>query len=284
MSTIGTMIPASGFTGVGQTFGAGTSATSALQSGLGGAASSGGSAAASAGMALNPIGLALGVGQLGLGIAQMIQAGKVREQQIYNQTYQNTLTQKLNEFARQQKNEQIASAFGAKLDFVKGQIENNFLAAQASWTSEQMRLNEIYGRAAFRSQTMQRQLAQAVGSAAAREVYGKSARRGAMLATLGAYGRSRAQLVDQLMSENEATQLRMKRTEQAFKSRNKLTIAQTEVLPMMQFFTPQAQTMAMGRGIGETIGGVLGAGISAAQTGYKATPEGGDFFGIEKKA
>jgi len=245
------MIPASGFTGVGQTFGAGTSATSALQSGLGGAASSGGSAAASAGMALNPIGLALGVGQLGLGIAQMIQAGKVREQQIYNQTYQNTLTQKLNEFARQQKNEQIASAFGAKLDFVKGQIENNFLAAQASWTSEQVRLNEIYGRAAFRSQTMQRQLAQAVGSAAAREVYGKSARRGALVSTLGAYGRTRAQLVEQLLSEKTATKMRMERAEQQKRSRDKLAIAQVANLPMP--FTAIAQSPSVaagGRGLG----------------------------------
>jgi hypothetical protein len=245
------MIPASGFTGVGQTFGAGTSATSALQSGLGGAASSGGGAAASAGMALNPIGLALAGGQLALGVAQMIQAGKAREQQVYNQTYQNTLTQKLNEYARQQKNEQIASAFGAKLDFVKGQIENNFLAAQASWTSEQMRLNEIYGRAAFRSQTMQRQLAQAVGSAAAREVYGKSARRGALVSTLGAYGRTRAQLVEQLLSEKTATKMRMERTEQQKRSRDKLAIAQVANLPMP--FTAIAQSPSVaagGRGLG----------------------------------
>ena len=200
---------------------------------------------------VNPIGLALGVGQLGLGIAQMIQAGKAREQQVYNQTYQNTLTQKLNEYARQQKNEQIASAFGAKLDFVKGQIENNFLAAQASWTSEQMRLNEIYGRAAFRSQAMQRQLAQAVGSAAAREVYGKSARRGALVSTLGAYGRTRAQLVEQLLSEKTATAMRMERTEQQKRSRDKLAIAQVANLPMP--FTAIAQSPSVaagGRGLG----------------------------------
>jgi hypothetical protein len=86
------------------------------------------------------------------------------------------------------------------------------------------------------------------------------------------------------MSENEATKLRMKRTEQAFKARNKLTIAQTQILPMAEFFTPQPQSLAMGRGIGQTIGGILGAGISAAQTGYEATPGGGKFFGIEKEA
>ena len=233
------------------TFGAGTSATSALQTGLQQGAKSATSTAASAGMALNPIGLALAGGQLALGVAQMIQAGKAREQQVYNQTYQNTLTQKLNEYARQQKNEQIASAFGAKLDFVKGQIENNFLAAQASWTSEQMRLNEIYGRAAFRSQTMQRQLAQAVGSAAAREVYGKSARRGALVSTLGAYGRTRAQLVEQLLSEKTVTKMRMERTEQQKRSRDKLAIAQVANLPMP--FTAIAQSPSVaagGRGLG----------------------------------
>ena len=212
---------------------------------------------------VNPIGLALGVGQLGLGIAQMVQAGKAREQQVYNQTYQNTLTEKLNEFARQQKNKQIASAFGAKLDYVKGQIENNFLAAQASWTSEQMRLNEIYGRAAFRSQSMQRQLAQAVGSAAAREVYGKSARRGALVSTLGAYGRTRAQLVDQLMSENIATRMRMERTEQQKRARDKLAIAQVSELPM--FYSTFSEPPAMpagGRGLG-LASDVLGIGMQA---------------------
>ena len=235
----------------GLNFGAGTSATSALQAGLQQGAKSATSTAASAGMALNPIGLALAGGQLALGVANMIQQGKAREQQIYNQTYQNTLTEKLNEFARQQKNEQIASAFGAKLDYVKGQIENNFLAAQASWTSEQMRLNEIYGRAAFRSQSMQRQLAQAVGSAAAREVYGKSARRGALVSTLGAYGRTRAQLVEQLLSEKTATKMRMERTEQQKRSRDKLAIAQVANLPMP--FTAIAQSPSVaagGRGLG----------------------------------
>jgi hypothetical protein len=235
----------------GLNFGAGTSATSALQAGLQQGAKGATSTVAKAGMSLNPIGLALAGGQLALGVAQMVQAGKAREQQVYNQTYQNTLTQKLNEYARQQKNEQIASAFGAKLDFVKGQIENNFLAAQASWTSEQMRLNEIYGRAAFRSQGMQRQLAQAVGSAAAREVYGKSARRGALVSTLGAYGRSRAQLVEQLLSEKTATKMRMERTEQQKRSRDKLAMSQVANLPMP--FTAIAQSPSIaagGRGLG----------------------------------
>ena len=99
---------------------------------------------------LNPLGLALAGGQLALGVANMVQAGRAREQQVYNTTYQNTLNQKLREFATQQKNEQITRAFSSKLDYVTNQIENNYLAAQASWTSEQMRLNDIYAQAAYK--------------------------------------------------------------------------------------------------------------------------------------
>lgn len=268
----------------GLNFGAGTSATSALQAGLKQGAKSTASTAAKAGLFANPVGLALAGGQLALGVAQMIQAGKAREQQVYNQTYQHTLKEKLAGFERQQKNEQIARAFGSKLDYVTNQIENNFLAAQASWTSEQMRLNEIYGRAAFRSQTMQRQLAQAVGSAAAREVYGKSARRGALVSTLGAYGRSRAQLVEQLLSEKTATQMRMERTGQQKRSKDKLAIAQVANLPMPYTGISQPAPVAAGGGGFGVATNILGTGMQAFSAGYGITPVGGSFLGIPKTA
>ena len=214
---------------------------------------------------VNPIGLALAGGQLALGIAQMVQAGRAREQQVYNQTYQNTLRERLNEFARQQKNDQIAKAFGAKLDYVTGQIENNFLAAQASWTSEQMRLNEVYAQAAFRSQSMQKRLAEAMGTTAAREVYGKSARRAAMLSTLGAYGRTRAQQVEQLLSEKTATKMRMERTEQQKRARDKLAIAQVSNLPMPYTAIAQSPELAAGgRGLG-IAANIMGIGQQAFQ-------------------
>jgi len=212
---------------------------------------------------LNPLGLALAGGQLALGVANMVQAGRAREQQVYNTTYQNTLNQKLREFATQQKNAQITRAFGSKLDYVTNQIENNYLAAQASWTSEQMRLNDIYAQAAYRSQGMQRRLTEALGASAAREVYGKSARRGALVSTLGAYGRTRAQLVDQLMSENIATRMRMERTEQQKRARDKLAIAQVSELPM--FYSTFSEPPAMpagGRGLG-LASDVLGIGMQA---------------------
>ena len=228
------------------------------------------------------VGEALSLAQFGFSIGQQILGDRAREQQVYNDAYNTAYNNQINQFRAQERNRRTAEIFNAKLDYTKQQIENNYLAAQASWTSEQMRLNDIYDRAAYKSQSMRKLLVEAMGSQAAREVYGKSARRGAMVSTLGAYGRSRAQLVDQLMSENEATQLRMKRTEQQFKAQNKLAIAQTAVLPMAQFFSPTPQMQAMGPGIGQTIGGVLGAGLQAFSTGYGMTPEGGDFFGIQR--
>ena len=237
-----------------------------------------------AGLFANPVGLALAGGQLAFGIANMIQQGKVREQQAYNTAYSTAFNNAISQYRVEQQNKQIAEAFNAKLDYTKQQIENNYLAAQASWTAEQMRLNDIYSRAAYKSQAMQKMLTEAFGTAAAREVYGKSARRGAMVSTLGAYGRSRAQLVDQLMGENEATQLRMKRTQQQMQAQNKLTIAQTAILPMAATFSPSPIAAASGAGFGQTAAQALGIGMQAFGTGLSVTPKGMNFLGVPGQA
>ena len=244
----------------------------------------GGGGAASAGLFANPVGLALAGGQLAFGIANMIQQDKVKTQQAYNQAYNTTYNNIINQFRVEQRNKQIAAAFNAKLDYTKLQIENNYLAAQASWTAEQMRLNDVYGRAAYKSQAMQKMLTEAMGTAAAREVYGKSAQRGAMVATLGAYGRSRAQLVDQLMSENVASAMRRKTVEQQFKAQNKLAIAQTAVLPTAATFSPTPMAAATGAGGFQTAANVLGIGMQAFQTGLSVTPKGMNFLGVPGQA
>jgi len=251
---------------------AGGAVTNAFTSSAGSAAST----SASAGLFANPVGLALAGGQLAFGIAGMIQQSKVREQQAYNQAYNNVI----NQYRVEQQNKQIATAFGAKIDFVQNQIENNFAAAQASWVAEQMRLNEVYDTAAYKSQAMQKLLKEALGSSAAREVYGKSARRGALVSTLGAYGRSRAQLVDSLLSETTATQMRIKRVEEQKRAQDKLAIAQVSVLPLAATFTPMAAASAPG--FGQTAMQFAGLGMQAFQTGYNVTPSGGSFLGIQR--
>ena len=243
-----------------------------------------GATAGQGGLFANPVGLALAGGQLAFGIANMIQQGKVREQQAYNQAYKTAYSNSINQFRVEQQNNQIAAAFGAKVDFVQNQIENNFTAAQASWVAEQMRLNEVYDTAAYKSQSMRKLLSEALGSQAAREVYGKSARRGALVSTLGAYGRSRAQLVDSLMSETTAAQMRMERVEEQKRAQDKLAIAQLSVLPTAATFTPTPMAAASAPGFGQTAMQLAGIGMQAFQTGYNVTPVGGSFLGIGKSS
>ena len=187
---------------------------------------------------LDPIAATLGGFELLTGVGKIFMGDAAQEQHVYNEAYRTTYENSINQFRTEQQNKAKAEQYGAKLDYVRQQVENNFLAAQASWTSEQMRLNEVYDQAAYRSQSMQKMLAQAMGTSAAREVYGKSARRGALVSTLGAYGRTRAQQVDQLISEQTAAQMRMQDTERKMKAQNKLAIAQTSVLPVAATFAP----------------------------------------------
>jgi len=232
--------------------------------------------AASAGMLANPVGLALAGGQMAFSIANMFQQDQAATQQAYNQSYQNTL----NEFKVQQQNKQIAAAYTAKIDYVKNQIENNFLAAQASYTAEQYRLNDIYGQAAFKQSDMVKRMAEAMGSSAAREVYGKSARRGALVANLGAYGRTRAQQVAQLMSETTQAQMRMKQTEQKLQAANKMATAELAVIPQMQF-APQ-MNQQFGQSALNTALQIGQTAMGAFQTGWNMTPSQKSFFGIQK--
>ena len=246
--------------------------------------SSAGSTASQAGLFANPVGLALAGGQLAFGIANMIQQDKVATQQAYNQAYQTTYNNAINQYRVERQNKQIANAFSAKIGYVKNQIENNFTAAQASWIAEQMRVNEVYDRAAYQSQALQKMLTQSMGSAAAREVYGKTARRGALVSTLGAYGRTRAQQVDQIMSETTQAQMRMQRTQQQMQAANKMAIAQLAVLPQAQFFTPQSLPGVGGGGGLNTALQIGQLGMQAFQTGWQATPVKGSFLGIPKVA
>jgi len=229
------------------------------------------------------IGEAMAIGQLGLGLTKMFMGDKAQEQATYNEAYKTSYQNSINQFRVEQQNKATAAAFGAKLDYVKHQVENNFLAAQSSWTAEQMRLNEVYDAAAYRSQSMQKMLAEAMGSSAAREVYGKTARRGALVSTLGAYGRTRAQQVDQLISEQTAAQMRMKQTEQQMKAQNKLAIAQTSVLPMAATFSPTPLPGISGGGFGQTAMQLAEIGMGAMSTGLSMTPANSSFFGIKVK-
>lgn len=229
------------------------------------------------------VGEALALGQFGLGLIQSAFGDSAKEQAVYNEAYRTTYQNSINQYRAEQQTKLTADAFSAKLDFVKNQIENNYLGAEASWVAEQMRLNEVRERGAYQSQALQKMLVESMGSSAASEVYGKSAKRGALVSTLGAYGRTKRQQVDQLMSETTQAQIRMQRTQQQMQAANKLAISQVSVLPQAQTFIPQELP-----GISTTSGlntalqiGQLG--MQAFQTGWGMTPTDTTFFGIPKR-
>ena len=164
---------------------------------------------------------------------------------------------------------------------VTDQLELNVEAAWGLWTSEQIRLNEVYDKAAFASQAMLKQLVQVQGRAAAGERYGKSAERMASIETLGGYGRSRAQLARQLTSETTATARRMKKTHRSLHIANERALAQVANAPVMEFmpetpftdFTPSPLQTGLK---------IASAGIGAGMAGYDLTPAGDTFFGFTK--
>jgi hypothetical protein len=197
------------------------------------------------------------------------------------QAYQEAYGMEMERFQMEARNRQREAMFKARLEMVDKQIDNNWEAAYDAWTSEQTRLNEVYEKAAFTSQDMLQQLAVAQGGQAAGERYGQSARRAGLVSTLGAYGRSRAQLSKQLTSERLATDRSMKLTARNLMAANDRAMAsisapdmETAATASYTDFAEPALTTALK--IGQSA-------VGAFKAGYEMTPGGDKFFGQTKK-
>jgi len=226
---------------------------------------------------------ALSLASFGLAIGKQVFGDKVQEQKAYNQAYNTAFNNAIGQYQAEKENEQKIKSYEAKLDFVKEQITNNFIESQAFYTSKQIQMQETLGKAAFKSQSMAKALTKSLGISAAREVYGKSARRAALLENLGEYGRQRREFATQLMSNIGATGREMQATQRKTQAQNRLAISQASAMPIASTFIP-TPSMSMGApGIGETLGGILGAGIDAFAGGWENTKQGESFFGIERK-
>lgn len=249
-----------------------------LLSGAGGAAST----AAKVGMFSNPVGLALAGGQLAFGIGQMLLGNKAQEEQAYNTAYQTSYQNVLQNRMVEMRNERRREMYKIKLDMVLDQISNNAEAAQASYVAEQYRLNDLYDQSAFKQQEMLQRLAEAQGTFAAREVYGKTAKRGAAAATLGAYGRTQASLAAQLMSEQGQSERNLSAIERQVRAANQQAMASVAVLPEMEMPAPMPSFGSSAPGGLNTALQIGSLGLGAFATGWSATPEGGSFLGISK--
>ena len=272
--------------GKGLNFGAGTTALGALSGGLqlgqsiaSGDAMGSASGALKLGSLIPGIGTAFAVASFGLDLANMFMPNPALEQQAYNEAYNRTMQR----FQIDERNRQRQEIYKRQLDMVSKQLDANSVAAWESWTSEQVRLNEVYDKAALLSQGLLKQLVETQGQAAAREVYGKSARRGALVSTLGNYGRTRAQMTKQLVSEQTATAKRMEKTYSSLKIANERAIASIANAPAMEMM-PQTPYTDFAPSPFQQGLKIAQAGIGAAMSGWDLTPKGDTFFGITKPA
>ena len=232
---------------------------------IGGSLLSGAGSGAAAGASFIPgVGTALGIAQLGMGVASMFMGDKAAEQQAYNSAYASAMDQ----VRMNIRNQQAQKMQEHKIEMTKQQMENNEVAAYAAWSAEQIRLNEVYDRAAFTSETLRKQMIQTAGKSAAREVYGKSAQRGAMIDVLAAYGRSRAQLSKQLTSERGASDRAMEAIERQLTTAQQQAFAGIAVAPAMGF-APEMPTQQYGLGGFGTALKIGQLGLGAFQTAMK---------------
>jgi hypothetical protein len=221
------------------------------------------------------IGTAFAVGSMALDVAGMFMDDGSGEK-AYQEAYQKQMDTMQMEFRNQQR-EQM---FQAQLEMVENQLENNVLSAWDAWSSEQIRLNEVYDKAAFTSQALLKQLVETRGAFAAGERYGKSAGRVANVSTLGAYGRSRAQLTKQLQSERSATMRSMKMTYRSLEMANQRALAKLAA-PTMEIAPEPAYTDYTTSGLKQALQ-IGQSALTAVKKGYELTPAGDKFFGKTK--
>jgi len=239
-------------------------------------------AGATAGQGFQLASLIPGVGEaFTLGTMAFDIAGMFMDDGSGEKAYQEAYQKEMDRFQMEARNRQREEMFQAQLAMVEGQLENNSIAAWDAWSSEQTRLNEVYDKAAFTSQALLKQLLETRGVAAAGERYGKSARRVADVSTLGAFGRSRAQLTRQLQSERSATVQSMKMTYRSLNMANERALA--KLAPVEMEFAPEPAYTDFSEPAMVTALKIGQSAANALKAGYEMTPGGDKFFGKTKK-
>lgn len=127
-----------------------------------------------------------GIAGLGKGYAQSNQIAAQEAAGVYKNTLSIARTRMMNEYRDR--------AYRRKVERVRQQMTENFKAANASWQTEQARLQEQFLGFSDQRQTLLKQLMAAEGYAAATESYGRSADRAIALATAAQFGNSEARL------------------------------------------------------------------------------------------
>ena len=127
-----------------------------------------------------------GIMGLGQGLAKSSQVAAQEAAGAYKNTLSIARTRTMNAYRER--------AHLRQVDRVRQQMTENFKAANASWQTEQARLQEQFLGFSDQRQTLLKQLMKAEGYAAATETYGRSADRAIALATAAEFGNSEARL------------------------------------------------------------------------------------------
>ena len=225
---------------------------------------------------------ALTLAKFGVSVGKMFMGDKVAEQQAYNTEYNRVFNNAIGQYKAEKENEYKIKAYEAKMEFTKEQITNNFLESQAYYQSKQIQMQEMLGQAAFKSQSMRKALAQSFGASAAREVYGKTARRAALIENLGEYGRQRREYARQLTSSMGAAQRDIAGVERKRRAQDRLAISGAAATPIASTFIPTPAMQSAAPGLGQQLLGLAGDAVSAAASGWGATEKGESFFGIKR--
>lgn len=213
--------------------------------------------------------------QLGLGLGQSLlgDGDDGSSQAIFEGTFRNSMTR--------YKNEKIEAAYRAAIEGARAQMGRNREAANRAWADEQVRLNEEFQKAAFIKAGMMQKLAETQGTNNAREVYGASARRAALISSLGEYGRANTQLAASLYSASQASRRRMRDTAIDLENANLQTFARVATAPTLEMEAPMYMPTNPNAGLNTALS-IASAGVGAMKMGWDFTAGGGDFFGVKK--
>ena len=237
------------------------------------------------GMAQGALGLASlipGVGQVaaiaGIGLSVLdavlpsedeVKAGEEARQRVFAN------------YAREVRNNFKREQFLARLETVDTQLDNNWAAAWKDWVNIQRNTNTTLEVAAFKQADMLRRVTEIAGAHAAREVYGRSAARGAAVSSFGRYGVATAQLTKQKKAVVGKAVEDMKATNLSLKAANDRAMASIGPPPIMEmgFDAPYQDVSPTGLATGLKI---ANASMPYIEKGWEMTAPGGRFFGIKK--
>lgn len=182
-------------------------------------------------MAFPIVAALLGGAQAGMGIASgFMQKSQAASSAAYNAAFQNAMTDASNRRTEQN--------FGRTLGLIQEQFGYNRDAANRAYSTEQIRLNELFSQAAFQQQGALQNLVEMRGTNNAMERYGRSAQRVNLMSTLSQFGRNQALQAESLASAQSQSNRNLEQTSRDLFNSNMQAWQQAAIAPTLQTGVP----------------------------------------------